>query len=68
MSTQYEVCPFCGTNEHLSIGNYHNPPTNTYYVICASCFAYGPCRDTAQHAVESWNHRQSIATQENTHG
>ena len=51
-------CPFCGLVPELKIMESDDDEGNTaYWPTCKSCKMTGPEGDTAEEAVEFWNHR-----------
>lgn len=55
---ELKPCPFCKldyTNTY-EFQNYYSQPYR-WRVICNSCGAEGPIKDTEQQAIDAWNKR-----------
>lgn len=58
MTDDLKPCPFCGTDELLSIC--HDLVTGgvlPYSVECITCFTHGPSAKDIDNAIKVWNNR-----------
>lgn len=58
MTTELEMCPFCGSKEIKSMEN--SDYNGVYAVECFECGANGPSDSTLDAAIEAWNQRACI--------
>jgi Lar family restriction alleviation protein len=60
--TELAACPFCGSTREVSgsAGNFNtDPPTEFFFIECASCGACGGHSNDKVEAVRLWNQRRT---------